>query len=528
MPLTRPHHPKAWLALLLALGSASAGLFLAWHYPLAWPLALLLWLGLAGLAFVRWQVLPLLLPALVPLVGFAPWSGWLSFEELDLLVLAVATGGYLMLALGGRDSERAPVWQRSLGWSGLTKVLLALFAASVLLAIWRGGMQAGGWRFGWWQGYHEPMNSLRQGKSLFLLLLLLPLWRAAAARQPLAAPQRLALALQLALAGAALAAVWERLAFTGLLNFSTDYRTTALFWETHVGGAPLDACLALTFPFALAGMLQEQRPRRFVALLALLLLGGYAALATFSRGVYLAVPLGGALCLALLAWQRRSAAGTWRDGGAPAHWPRRAVLLALLLGFGLAAWPLFLGGGYRALLALAGSALLLIAMPPLRLQAGRSQRLIVLMLAAMLAAMAAALFWVLSLRIPKAAYVLDGLVVLGGLGLAWWWRAGLTRHLQACVLAAAVFLSLACAAVVAGHWGGEGALLRAWPTLALLALAWGGLQLLPGSAGAALVTLSWRDRGLLWTGCVLLCGVIATFAGGSYMGDRMETGRHDL
>ena len=44
----------------------------------------------------------------------------------------------------------------------------------------------------------------------------------------------------LGLAGAALATVWERTAFTGLLNFSSDYRATALFWEMHVGGTALD------------------------------------------------------------------------------------------------------------------------------------------------------------------------------------------------------------------------------------------------------------------------------------------------
>ena len=57
------------------------------------------------------------------------------------------------------------------------------------------------------------------------------------------------------LLGVALATLWERLAFTGLLNLSTDYRTTALFWEMHVGGAALDGFLALTVPFALREVL---------------------------------------------------------------------------------------------------------------------------------------------------------------------------------------------------------------------------------------------------------------------------------
>jgi hypothetical protein len=34
----------------------------------------------------------------------------------------------------------------------------------------------------------------------------------------------------------------------GLTNFASDYRTSALFWEMHVGGAALDAWLMLSFP----------------------------------------------------------------------------------------------------------------------------------------------------------------------------------------------------------------------------------------------------------------------------------------
>jgi len=61
----------------------------------------------------------------------------------------------------------------------------------------------------------------------------------------------------------------ERLAFTDLLNFSADYRSTALFCEMHVGGAPLDAWLMLSFPFALASLLAARSPlARGLALVA--------------------------------------------------------------------------------------------------------------------------------------------------------------------------------------------------------------------------------------------------------------------
>ena len=61
--------------------------------------------------------------------------------------------------------------------------------------------------------------------------------------------RQLALGIAIGLGTASLAALWERLAFTDLLNFSSDYRSTALFWEMHVGGAALDGWLLLTIPF---------------------------------------------------------------------------------------------------------------------------------------------------------------------------------------------------------------------------------------------------------------------------------------
>jgi len=54
---------------------------------------------------------------------------------------------------------------------------------------------------------------------------------------PARAQRLFSLGLMLGLAAAAISTIWERTAFTGLLNFSSDYRTTGMFWEMHVGGA---------------------------------------------------------------------------------------------------------------------------------------------------------------------------------------------------------------------------------------------------------------------------------------------------
>jgi hypothetical protein len=48
---------------------------------------------------------------------------------------------------------------------------------SYLWATLRGLADAGGFSLGWFQGYEEPLNSLRAAKSFFLVLLLLPALR---------------------------------------------------------------------------------------------------------------------------------------------------------------------------------------------------------------------------------------------------------------------------------------------------------------------------------------------------------------
>ena len=111
-----------------------------------------------------------------------------------------------------------------------------------------------------------------------------------------------------------LGALWERWVYTGLLDFSTDYRTTSLFWEMNVGGASLDGALALSLPFALLWAMRERRPLRFLGALAVLLLAFYASLTTFSRGVYLAVPLGMALSAGGARWGAIPTVAGWSVG----------------------------------------------------------------------------------------------------------------------------------------------------------------------------------------------------------------------
>jgi hypothetical protein len=106
-----------------------------------------------------------------------------------------------------------------------------------------------GLALGWFQGYEDPLNSLRIGKSLLLALLLLPSLRSLLQAAPALAVRGYRRGMAMGLGLVSLAVLGERAAYPGLLDFSTPYRSTALFWEMHVGGAGLDAFLALTVPF---------------------------------------------------------------------------------------------------------------------------------------------------------------------------------------------------------------------------------------------------------------------------------------
>ncbi|MBB4843095.1 hypothetical protein HNP55_001614 [Paucibacter oligotrophus] len=514
---------------LLALCCAAAGLGLAAHHPLSSWGAVLAWLALAALAARFWLQAPLILLGFLPLLGLAPWSGWISFEEMDLLALAVAAGGYLAWGLHPLSRRKhLAVSRRGLLLTPGLGLLLLLWAGAMLLALQRGFADAGGFAFGWFQGYQEPMNSWRVLKSFFLALLLLPLWLEAAAREPRRLSQSLQWGMVLALLGIGLAALWERLAFPGLLNFSSDYRTTALFWEMHVGGAALDASLAMTAPFALLALLRARRAWQFLALMGLGLMAAYVAMSTFSRIVYLALPLSFALLLGLRARQARMPGHS--QVSAPLASEQRLGLALWGLGFLGAAVLVFVGGGYRGLAALMGAALLSLGLPPALWQQLPAQRRMIWLLALAAAGLLLGLGAFLAQVVPKSAYVLYALVLLLNLALLVWHsqRPPFLDTLGATLVLGAWMCLLGCVVVVAGYWGGwvAGAMAGvAVLTLALLFLVM--LQRPSLWPWTSQDRNSWRRRGLTLTALLIGAAGVAALDGGNYLLHRVGNSQAD-
>ncbi len=528
----------ALLCLALALGLAS-------QYPLGALPAIAAVLLLTLLARYFWTLWPGWMLGLVPWIGLAPWTGWTLVEEFDLLVLASLAGGYLAISGPHRHKPPppVPVWRRELRWRKLSLLLLALFALSSFVAVVHGLVDGGGLDLHLAQSDRAAGESLRAGKSLLWVLLLLPLWQRVARRTPQLLTPALQGGLLLGLAGTVAAAVYERLSFTGMTNFSRDYRTTGGFWEMQFGGAALDGVLALLLPFALLGVLRLRRPLPFAMSLGLLMLGLYAALTTFSRGLYLGLLL--ALPWVLLHWQRSESrqrrgehdpASSWLpgqvlpDGTRPVLPPARAAMLLLLL-LGVAAgcaWVMFPTSGYRGLLALVGSVLLLFAQPP-----AAAPQLLHRSLSSLLGLLLAApVVVVLALLVPvvdKIAYLGYAVCWLVAAGVAWLAARGRRpwhSPLGDAVRAGAWLACLGSVAVVAWSWGGRVAFERALLPLALLALLWPLCQ--GGEFGRLLQQLSWRARGLAMGALLLVVAVVAALGGGAYLADRLSRAEVDF
>lgn len=324
---------KKSACLLPALGAFLAGLGLAWNHPL-WPLvacmAFWLWCLMAAWRPSAWL---LVVPACLPWLNFSPWTGWLVFEEFDLLLLGALAGGYGRLAFSLQSDAEAE--SSDVLWFPVA--LLLLLGASGLLALLIGLTDAGGFAFDWFAGYTDALNSVRAFKSLAFALLFVPLLAPHAGPAKTRNGQLLAWGMVLGLTEVTLAVVWERAAFPGLLDFSSHYRTVALFWEMHVGGAAIDVYLALATPFVVWSLIRARHPVAWAGAAALALLTGYACLTSFSRGVYAAV-LGSLGLLGLLLWTQKYDFNALKLGTSvwqryrPADWrPKASLMLVLAL-----------------------------------------------------------------------------------------------------------------------------------------------------------------------------------------------------
>lgn len=483
-----------------AVFAAALG-YAAWLYPQGGTLLGPLLLGYIALLVWRPALWLALLPALLPVLDLAPWTGWFFLEEIDLLLLATAAVGYWRLAGGGaRASLPRPV--------GMALVLVSLAYA---IACVRGLAPLAPPDLNSFANYLSPYNALRIAKGWFWALLLLPLLMRDAGPALVRIRTHFMPGMLAGLGLAALAATHERMVFPGLLNLASDYRTSAPFSAMHTGGAALDGYLALCLPLVALWLADGSRQARAALAIALLALGAYAGLTTFSRGLYLAFA-GAALVLLALklgpALRRRALA------------PRHIALAAAMLGLAVLLLLLvFSGSGYRGLLAALMVSGATVALGTRRL--GWGQLLAALALAL---ALEAALLTLLTLGsgaaalpgILKPPYLLFA-VSSAGLALA------LARPGHATLAASAFFGMLLNLALIGWHWNGMAGL-RGSAGLLVLALSLVALH----AARARVAFAPSRPAIAALLAAAVMLGFAIPVAGSYYAAERFASTSADL
>jgi len=502
-------------AAAIAAASAALAFALAAHHPLSAVLALAaiaLWILVAVMRPNAWLFA---VPALLPILDLTPWSGSLFVDEFDLLVLGAAAAGYGRLAAeSGIAGAAAKLARSSMGsfFSRPHGFFAFLFLVSVLVSTWRGVSDAGGLRFDALLLYEDPLNSLRVAKPYVFALLLLPLTLARLRRSPEAAIAAFAAGMVAGLAMAALGVLWERFAFPGLFDFSSDYRVTGTFWEMHVGGAALDGFLAIAAPFAVHALLRARSLRGTAVAGVSAGAAVYAVLVTFSRGLYVALAVALPLQGVLVAWQRRP-----REHGTAAYGARAAWTVLAIAATAFAFETVFAHGGYRTLAALLGVlaasfvvSKVMRALSPRRVAYG--------IVAGVLAAGACA--W-LGPRFYKGVYVLYAIALVVCLAAAVRPRPSAPRAILAI---AAYVCGAVSVALVARFWGGP----AAFGDAGAIVLALVAITAVAGRTRLPLFPEAVREQIIALGVAAVLAGCVAVVSGGARMESRFSTSEQDF
>ena len=337
-----------WL-LVLPLAAGWAGLFPVFSVPL---LGILL---TAGLLVWRWPVLALgIIPAALPVLDWAPWSGRFFLDEFDLLqAVCVAIAWYRLPRQVATTPARRdrPVGSLVMGAFWVLGLSLTLSTLRALASL--SGLDANSFSH-----YYSPFNALRIVKGAVWAYLFVCLWQRLQA-QGLQRTRVFSAGMLLGLLLTLLFILAERSVFSGLMDFSADFRVTGPFSAMHKGGAYIECFLAVTGAFALAAALRPGAVAWRVAALVLVAGTAYAMLVTYSRNGYAA--LGVALVVSLAAAFRTWSASAEGRHGAPRSGSKVSGLLkqgayaaVLLLVMAAVAWPVFSGRSPTA--ALRGAA----------------------------------------------------------------------------------------------------------------------------------------------------------------------------
>lgn len=274
----------------VAVACACALLTLVVTYPFA-RLQLAFALAVYAVFLVRYPMAWLLiLPALLPVLDLAPWTGRYFFDEFDGFVLVTLFIGMWRDAGKPLASTRSDLWLVVFGF------VVSAFVSAVIGLLPLQPVDANAFA-----SPYSHYSALRFFKAILFAVgggLLLS-HHVAAGRD---VKKVFSAGMICGLACAAISVVWERLAYVSLIDFNKDFRVVGLFSTMNTGGAHLDAFLVTAIPFALISALRSRHFFSRIVASTVIAAGTYAVMMTYSRA---AVASFGIVFLLIAFWTVR-------------------------------------------------------------------------------------------------------------------------------------------------------------------------------------------------------------------------------
>jgi len=217
------------------------------------------------------------IPALLPVLDLAPWTGWFFLDEFDLFVLVT-------LAVSLWEKHKKP---HALSLPNGMKWIVGIFTLSYTVSALIGLLPMQAYDANAFSTYWNNYNSLRVAKGFFWAIALIPLLQKELLND-LNIRKYFIPGMLTGLAGVVMVAIWERQVFSGLFNFSSDFRITSTFSAMHTGGAYIDAYLAISLPFVASFFMFWRNKLAYLGGMVLFGCSLYTLLVTFSRIDYFA------------------------------------------------------------------------------------------------------------------------------------------------------------------------------------------------------------------------------------------------
>jgi VanZ family protein len=272
-PANHPALTKRHLALL-ALVAAGVSYWLG-SFPVQPLLLAALFLASALAVWRKPVALLLIIPAALPILDLAPWSGRFYLDEFDMLLAVTLAVGYARTSSGRTHLHPA------------IKTALVLLALSITISALRALLPWHTPDTNAFSSYFSPFNALRIGKGFVWAILFIQFTQ----RLDLDSTdifKWFAWGMTLGLTAVVAVVIREKTLFGGLLDFSSDYRATGPFSAIHTGGAYIEAYLVAAVPFLIYLLLHiRSRLLQFLGPV-LLITSTYALMATISRGGFAA------------------------------------------------------------------------------------------------------------------------------------------------------------------------------------------------------------------------------------------------